>query len=313
MTSFYIILNCRCFSSLLSDTIFLSISFHLNLVLLLGGLCYSFSLGSKQSFSKWRATCLQCLHNFDFYALAWLAFLDALVFFFGGGVPSSCWGRYSNFMLPVHYFTLPSFAPPFVLLTATTFQAPVCCLLSFGSSDLGVSTASWQTSSSCRFNPFTSKRLFFVFCWHGRIWIACLPWSVRTVCNLGIVCQSISWCWSMFCRLWLSFTTWPDSPLWSNWNPKFWQRQLWPFHCHWLQCAWLRDYWWGRLNTSNIYLCLMWYTMEYCARFFKLTFSNVIILMHVLLRMCCIILFGFTTPYPTYRWLIVKTASSPTP
>ena len=47
--------------------------------------------------------------------------------------------------------------------------------------------------------------------------------------------------------------------------------------------------------------------------FFYLDFSNVVILMHVLLWMCCIIFFGVTPPYPMYLCLITTTTSYPAP
>ena len=48
-----------------------------------------------------------------------------------------------------------------------------------------------------------------------------------------------------------------------------------------------------------------------CPFFFAL--SNTFVLVHVLSQMCCIILFGIMSLYPTYCFLITTTASSPTP
>ena len=47
--------------------------------------------------------------------------------------------------------------------------------------------------------------------------------------------------------------------------------------------------------------------------FLKLALSNIVILIHVLLPMCCIIFFGVTPLYPTYLYLIAINVSSPTP
>ena len=58
----------------------------------------------------------------------------------------------------------------------------------------------------------------------------------------------------------------------------------------------------------------VWCGIPWCiVTVFSLDFSNVVIFMHVLSRMCCIIFFGVTPLYPKYRFLIATTASSPTP
>ena len=198
-----------------------------------------------------------------------MALFDALAFvFFVGDVTSTCWGHHSPFLPPVDYCTSPSFTLPFFVLTAVPFRALVCCFLSFGWADLGVDAASWQTSFSRCFIPFLSRRLILLCCWHGRIWIACLTWRAIPVCYPGTVFQSISWCWPMSCRLWVSFTTWSEPPLWNDRSPTFGRRKCWLFHRLWFWCPWLWASWWGRWNTSNICLCLRWYPTVYCARFF---------------------------------------------
>ena len=76
------------------ETIFVSILFHSTLVFHLGGRRYSFSLSSKQYFSKWRATCLQCLNNCVFGCI-------------GFGVPLWCTGFcFISWRCPVSFLGL---------------------------------------------------------------------------------------------------------------------------------------------------------------------------------------------------------------
>ena len=112
-----------------------------------GGRCSSFSLSSKQSFSKWRATCFQCFHNYAFGCI-------------GFGVPICCtgfyfiWWSFPFFLLGLSFYFSSACRLLYIIVICSAICFIDCCaissaclfLFSFLLSAIGVAATSWQTS-----------------------------------------------------------------------------------------------------------------------------------------------------------------------